>query len=144
MGNTKVQLWPGHWESENKPFHCLLLGRAAIDSGYGMLSFKHHFCCETRLSLQLQFITAFGAEKAGGAGSSSRGQATALAGYRGGDRHGRFGSLLPDPRVTQEKPPCGAVVLRGALGGRFPYFWGPRAGREWVVLPAGRREGGQL
>lgn len=83
-------------------------------------------------------------QKRQGAGSSSRGQAMALAGYRGGDRLGRFGSLLPDPRVTQEKPPRDAVVLRGALGGRFPYFWGPRAGREWVVLPAGRREGGQL
>lgn len=69
-------------------------------------------------------------QKSQGAGSSSRGQATALAGYCCGDRHARFGSLLPDPGVTQDKPPCAATVPRGdggrgprgVLGGRFPCF----------------------
>lgn len=53
----QVELWPGQQERANKPLHCLCLGHAAIDSGYGMLSLKHHLCCKRLLSLQTQFVT---------------------------------------------------------------------------------------
>lgn len=136
-----MQLWPGHWESENKPFHCLLLGRAAIDSGYGMLSFKHHLCCETRLSLQPQFITAFGAEKAGGRvllpGSGHR---AGRLPRRGQARQVWISPSRPEGNPGETTPRCRGA--EGCFGWQVPLFLGSPC-REGVGCAPSWVQGGR-